>query len=331
MQRLLQTACQQQKSCMKRIASIFVFIITAAAQTAAQETFHTVNAIVGDASFTQRFGTAPTESTDENLRLQTHLSYVEAMLSGRDVSQLSKAQQENRKQVLELLHEYHTNGVFPKNYDYPGRRPCFIDKDGNICAVGFLIEKTVGRAVAEQINAKHQYQFLLDMNEPVIQEWADTYGLSLEECAAIQPSYGNYQETRTEVGIKPGYGIGSGIFTGANIGLSVMNLRGVRAGNKTLACVGLVTGTSQVIYGIINVKKEVREQSLMGPSKVTSYKAQNNLSYFNVAAGTGTVITSAVNLLLNSKIKDKRNAFNLYSYPDASNKLVAGLAFSRSL
>src|ERR1041384_3500069 len=56
----------------------------------------------------------------------------------------------------------------------------FIDADKNICAVGYLIEQTSGREVAEQINATHQYDYLLDMHEPIIEKWAQEHGFSLE-------------------------------------------------------------------------------------------------------------------------------------------------------
>ena len=46
----------------------------------------TVNAIIGDRSFIETYSDRPTEYTDEVLRLQTHLSYVEQLLRSTDVS-----------------------------------------------------------------------------------------------------------------------------------------------------------------------------------------------------------------------------------------------------
>ena len=187
--------------------------------------------------------------------------------------------------------------------------------------------------VAEKINSRHKYDFLMDMNEAVIVKWAKENGLTMEECATIQPSYGSIPSGETvHVPLKPAYGTGSGLLGGANIGISILNLKGSgRPYTKTLCYVGLVTGTSQVILGLANIRKDEVTHSLMYPPTTTSYKAQNNLSYLNIAAGTTTIITSAFNLFVNSKVKDKRNAFNLYSYPDQANKMVAGLSFSRSL
>ena len=111
------------------------------------------------------------------------------------MSSLTKEQKSNRLKMLDLLHMYWTKGIFPKNYDYPGRRiPCFIDKDGNICAVGYLIAQTAGREVAERINAKFKYDYLLEMNDKTIDAWVEASGLSKVECAMIQPSY-DYDST----------------------------------------------------------------------------------------------------------------------------------------
>lgn len=153
---------------------------------------NTVNAIIGDYSFIQTFGCAPDETTDENLRIKTHLAYVENLLRETDVSHLTSTQKTKRTHLLDLLNDYWYAGIFPKNFDYPGQRiPCFIDKDGRICAVGYLIEQTAGRAVAEKINSQFKYHELLDMNDEMVDSWIASSGLTKEECAMIQPEYGD--------------------------------------------------------------------------------------------------------------------------------------------
>jgi hypothetical protein len=230
------------------------------------------------------------------------------------------------------LHEYLTAGNFPTNRDYPDeRRPCFIDADGTICAVGYLIEQTKGRQLAEANNAKHQYDFLLDMHEPMIEGWATEFGLTLEECAMVQPTYGYLPANQTNADIKTGYGISSGLVGGTNIAINMANFSGRWRGNSTLSYIGLATGAGQVIIGIANIKKSITEPRINGSSNVTSFKAQNNLSYANIALGTTTLVTSTLNLLMNKKKKDTRNAFNLYSYPNYNNSLTMGLSFTRNI
>ncbi len=311
-----------------QITVCLLFITTAHAQN------NTINPIIGDESFVRKFQTTPDATTNELLRIQTHLSYVEAILRIKDLSHLNKKQKRQRAIALDLLHQYWTNGIFPKNYDYEeSRRPCFIDRDGNICAVGYLIEKTAGRKVAEQINKEHQYDYLLNLNEEAIENWATQHGLTLEECAMIQPQYGYMPTDQTfHAPIKTGYGISSGFVGGMNLGINLMNLGNRNAGrSKTLSYAGLISGTSQIVLGLTNIRKDDKEYQVNGPSRTISYKSQNNLSYINIATGTTTVLTSAVNLFVNRRIKDKRNALNLYSYPELNNKMVTGIAFTRTL
>ena len=318
---------------MKRIVPTLLAVLMMTA-VVAQSNFNTVNAIIGDISYVQKFEQLPDENTKEQLRLQTHLTYVEELLQQKDLSQLSARQKNNRAHILRLLHQYRTNGIFPKNYEYQERRPCFIDRDGAICAVGYLIEKTAGREVAEEINARHQYDYLLDMNEEMIAQWAETYGLSLEECAMIQPAYGWVPPGGETVNapIEKGYGVASGMAIGVNVGMNILNLSNrFKSINKNFSYIGLATGATQLVMGLVNIKEDETQYAIVGSSRTISYKSQNNLSYVNIAAGTTTMLTSVFNLLLNNKMKDRRNAFNLYSYPDANNKITAGLSFTRSL
>ena len=145
------------------------------------------NAVLGDASWRARFGVAPEEAADEETRLRVHLEYVEAVLRARDTSGLTDDQRAARAHNLDLLRAYIARGEFPRNHDVPGRRPHFIDEDGRICAVGYLIERTAGRAAAEAINRAHEWDFLDDIRG--IDAWVDASGLTREELAMIQPSY----------------------------------------------------------------------------------------------------------------------------------------------
>ena len=125
----------------KFILTIFVLTILASCNKKSFEVEQSVNAVIGDISFLESFGNQPSEETNEDLRIQTHLKYVERLLRSKNVSNLTEEQQENRLKMLDLLNDYWTAGIFPRNYGYPDQRiPCFIDKDGNICAVGYLIE-----------------------------------------------------------------------------------------------------------------------------------------------------------------------------------------------
>lgn len=151
----------------------------------------TINPVIGDISFTTKFGISPGQATDENLRISTHFEYVLELLRQKDVSSLSPELKTNREHLINLLDEYRCAGKFPRNYDFFGeRKPCFIDKDNTICAVGYLVEQTVNRQTAEYINSKFKYEEVLGMHDEVLDGWIAMSGLTKEEVAMIQPTYG---------------------------------------------------------------------------------------------------------------------------------------------
>ncbi len=295
--------------------------ILASCNRQSNEMDQTVNALIGDISFMEILGQQPTNETDENVRLQTHLKYVEKLLRSKDVSSLTKEQKENRLKMLDLLNQYWTAGVFPKNYDYPDQRiPCFIDKDGSVCAVGFLIEQTAGRQIAEEINSKFKYEYLLAMNDQTIDRWVQSSGFTKEECAMIQPTYGS---TPTDNYISPAYGVSSSLVSGLNLSLNTIN--GIQiskgANSKTVPILGLITGAGQITLGALNYPKE---HMTWGGTYVNP--SQRNLSLINIGLGTSTLILSSWNLITNRKLKEKSFSWNVYSFPTLGN--TAGLGFN---
>ncbi|MFT4600316.1 MAG: hypothetical protein ACI857_000490 [Arenicella sp.] len=126
----------------------------------------------------------------EEMRVACHLLYAESLVRSKSTDHLNRTQKLNREKMCDLLHYYAVRGQYPKNYDYPGERaPCFIDKDGTICAVGYLIEQTEGLDIANQINESYQYADIYEMDQDFIEKWAFENGLTIEEVAIIQPTY----------------------------------------------------------------------------------------------------------------------------------------------
>ncbi len=151
---------------------------------------HAINAILGDLSFIHHYGIPPPPGTDPDLRVRTHLEFVHALLSRRNTSHLPADLREARRQNLSWLQEYIDAGRFPRNYLYPDEnRPCFIDRDERICAVGYLVERSAGRELAERINIEFQSEFLWRMRLPALERWSEDSGLSLLELSMIQPGY----------------------------------------------------------------------------------------------------------------------------------------------
>jgi hypothetical protein len=151
---------------------------------------HTINAVLGDLSYYAKYGTSPRSDTDADLRVRTHLEFVHALLSQRDLTALPADVREARRQNLARLREYIDAGRFPRNHLYRDEnRPCFIDRDGRICAVGYLVECSAGREMAERINETFQSEFLWRMRLSQLDRWVARSGLSLLELCMIQPCY----------------------------------------------------------------------------------------------------------------------------------------------
>ncbi|MCF2517070.1 hypothetical protein [Dyadobacter sp. CY351] len=291
-----------------------------------------VNPVIGNISFIEKFGFEPDEDTDNELRIKTHLLYVERLLRQADVSHLTNEFKSRRTHLLDLLRSYAQAGKYPKNYDYEGqRKPCFIDKDQNICAVGYLVEQTAGRRTAELINANYQYADILDMNSESVDNWIASSGLTKEECAMIQPAYGSYPyPDQPSNRIKPMYAISSAVVMGANATFNVINIADITRGadSKTAPVLGFLAGTSQVAMGAFGF---ARERRLTKGDNSPQFTSQGRLSLFNIGIGTSTILLSSWNLLRQKKMEQKRTSWNIYSFPDGNNQAGVGLSFSRKL
>lgn len=126
----------------------------------------------------------------DRARLQAHFETVEVELRTRDVSDLSPALRAERSRNIERLHDYAARGQFPRNSDFAGERvPYFIDDDGTACAVGQLMIDSGHRELAEQIASTENNAYVPDIQTPAATEWIAQSGLSVEECARIQPTY----------------------------------------------------------------------------------------------------------------------------------------------
>jgi len=143
-----------------------------------------VNAILGDTSWYYTYGSWPDKSSNENLRISTHLRYVSEKLRYAD------RQSPIRSKFLDLLDEYIDRGEFPASFSHPDeRRPCFIDDEGRLCAVGYLIAQSSGLPAAERINQLFRFHYLLVMEDEELIAWQEASGFSLRELAMIQPTY----------------------------------------------------------------------------------------------------------------------------------------------
>lgn len=151
---------------------------------------HGANHHTGDDGFVAAQGREPTGRPDEEkLRMREHFLAVRARLAAGKPTRPEHAAM--RARILAHLDDYIAHGITPANEHLPWRTPVFIDDHQTICAVGFLIERTAGRALADKIAAAHRYDFIEDIarDMPEVQAWVEQSGFTLDELGQIQPGY----------------------------------------------------------------------------------------------------------------------------------------------
>ncbi len=144
---------------------------------------------LGDDSFLAKHARTPGEGDTEKTRMKDHLDRIRALLGSSAATKPELAAR--RAELLGYLDDYIARGITPTNAQLPWRTPVFIDDQGAICAVGYLIERSVGRALPERIAKEHRYDFLEDIARamPEVRAWVASSGLTLDELASIQPAY----------------------------------------------------------------------------------------------------------------------------------------------
>ena len=147
-----------------------------------------INAVVGDRSWEALRGDQTPESDTERIRV--HLEWVERELRSTQPAGFDARALERRADLLDELAAYRRAGQFPvRTDDRAGFHPRFIDAEGRLCAVGHLIAASTSLEVAQEFNGRHEYAYVLEMNDPTVDEWAAANGFTVYELAMIQPSY----------------------------------------------------------------------------------------------------------------------------------------------
>lgn len=123
-------------------------------------------------------------------RVADHIQRAEAMASQRDTAQLSHTQRLVRHLLLQALADYRAAGRFPKNRDFAKRTPYFIDADGTRCAMAHLMELGGERDLVAQLARERNNAYVRELaDEPALLAWLEAAGFTVDEAAAIQPSY----------------------------------------------------------------------------------------------------------------------------------------------
>ena len=153
---------------------------------------NTISYHISDISFIEGHSKHNLKKISEVQRIQIHLRYVINKLNKSDISFLNDSQKRARKDVIKKLSIYCENGKFPKHEKLIKgykRKPRFIDHNGTHCAIGHLMKVTGYQNLAKEINNEFEYDYVKNIKKPEMLEWAKKHGLTVEECAMIQPAY----------------------------------------------------------------------------------------------------------------------------------------------
>jgi hypothetical protein len=124
-------------------------------------------------------------------RLQHHFDSVDAELRSQDVARLSTGQLARRNELIAWLREYRDAATFPINDRFARPTPFFRDKYGILCAMGYLIDRSGRTDIVDKVAALRNNAYIRELaDDPALIAWLDSSGLSVEEAARIQPSYG---------------------------------------------------------------------------------------------------------------------------------------------
>ena len=167
------------------------------------------------------------------------------------------------------------------------------------------------------------------MDLPKLSEWIYNNGLTLKECAMIQPTYGNPNPTQpTANHIDPFYGISSTVLSGLNVSLSTINATqiGKSPPSKTLPVLGLISAAGQITWAAIKFPRDN-----IDPWTGYNYtnESQKALSLINIGIGATTMFMSTFNLISNRSPKDNTTAWNIYSYSTDQNQLGLGFTMTK--
>jgi hypothetical protein len=183
-------------------------------------------------------------------RLRAHFDSVDRELRARDVSHLSTGQRAMRATLIAWLGDYRNAGVFPENDKFPDRAvPFFRDSHGTLCAMAYLIDRSGGSDIVDHVAKTRNNAFIRELTgERALVSWLEESGLSVDEAARIQPTYGGFPLiVENNDRVTTSYALLSMGLGGASLGSLGVNLF---APSRASGGVGLVTGIATIIAGV---------------------------------------------------------------------------------
>jgi hypothetical protein len=186
----------------------------------------------------------------EVARIQAHFDSLLAELQTSDAPR--GAISARRAALVATLRAYRDRGVFPHNYDFPGRAvPYFIDrKTGTLCAVAHLLDATGRRDIVERVARIDNNVWVAQLaTDSAFTDWLALEGISLAEAARIQVPY--VQPTsQAEVARNTAFVVVAPIALGSATVTSLLNAFGNADGHqRSSRVIGFASGLASMAVG----------------------------------------------------------------------------------
>jgi hypothetical protein len=176
----------------------------------------------------------PSPRDQEIAQVRTHLQRAETLVQQAQLKNWTPAQQLQRARVLQNLRTYIAAEAYPENDIVDEQTPIFIDRFGARCAMAALIEASGDSDLVQRIASNSNLARIRELRDDAdLLRWLDDHGITIDEAAAIQPSYSNttaqswHPTASVVVGIWGGSQLG-GTAPGAQVDLGF----GVRVGAR---------------------------------------------------------------------------------------------------
>lgn len=184
----------------------------------------------------------------EVVRLRAHFDSVDRELRGADITRLSASQKAMRAQMISWLRDYRNAGRFPENDRFANRMvPFFRDSHGTLCAMAYLIERSGRGDVVDRIARTRNNAYIHQLvDDPAVVAWLAASGLSVDEAARIQPTYGGPIIVEHNERVDRPYAILSMGLGGVSMGATALN---IFAPSRVSGAVGLLSGAATIAAG----------------------------------------------------------------------------------
>ena len=188
----------------------------------------------------------------EVMRLERHFDSVDIELRSRDVSALNATQRANRAQLVSWLRDYRNADRFPVNDRFSQATPFFRDKDGVLCAMAYLIDRSGRSDIVDKVAATRNNAYIRQLaDDPALISWLNDWGLSVAEAGRIQPTYGGGDVIDDDDDVVDSdVALGAIGLGGASLAMTAVNI--VKPSTAS-GLVGVLAGVSAIIFGAVNL------------------------------------------------------------------------------